>query len=559
MVYEKTQTYEIQDKKLENFQIIIEDLMIQSLKMEARSAKIDDSLTIITFLDSKKDKNLQKENKIAIYQEGQNIYVQVKGEFTDNEADTFWIELEKRLKEPIAISEKKADNDKELKQLGSLSENEIAELKLIIKDIPPDKKQFIFERLKDIETDLKDLANKGITLTELEKQKFRISVLKKKKADRKAMLKQVIKEKKGLTVGEIIHLIIINIQNQGYLVDYSEVNEFIENFQEEYNRLPLKEEIPSIANGYIKMKAVEKKVEPPVEKPIPIIEPLPEPAPAQVEVSPTDALIEIVRDYSFLTESEKTYFVNLILEKDIENQKKIAANLEYIEKMIGNNYDLDNFEKVDLRKQLAVLKRNEISMRIDEILSQKRAEEESLGWIPEKQLRKLGFLSEANITVILRMIEKLPEERQREVIDRLKEIEQEFDDLVEDGVNLTNWEREQYRTDLVKLTPKNRKERLMELTQDKKQEIVTEKLYEEIPQLRFEDNKKLIKELIWLNKEELDQRIKKLKEKIEKKLEKKQELFEKSSAGTTCPECGWPVGSFSKKCPRCGRKLIDWM
>ena len=99
----------------------------------------------------------------------------------------------------------------------------------------------------------------------------------------------------------------------------------------------------------------------------------------------------------------------------------------------------------------------------------------------------------------------------------------------------------------------------MDLIQDKKQEIVSEKLYEQIPQLRFEDNKKLIKELIWLNKEELEQRIKGLKDKIEKKLEKKQELFEKSSAGSTCPECGWPVGSFSKKCPRCGRKLIDWM
>ena len=157
------------------------------------------------------------------------------------------------------------------------------------------------------------------------------------------------------------------------------------------------------------------------------------------------------------------------------------------------------------------------------------------------------------------MIEKLPEDRQREVIERLKVIEKEFDNLSDEGVELTKWDREQYRNDLVKLTKKNRKERLMDLIKDRKEEIVTERLYDEIPQIRFDDNRKLIKELIWLNKAELDQRIQKLKSKINKKLEKKQELFEKSSAGSTCPDCGWPVGSFSKKCPRCGKKLIDWM
>ena len=73
-----------------------------------------------------------------------------------------------------------------------------------------------------------------------------------------------------------------------------------------------------------------------------------------------------------------------------------------------------------------MLEKNEISLRVDQILDQKRADEEALGWDPERQIRRLGFLTEANITVVFRMIEKLPEERQQEVIERLKEVEKEF-------------------------------------------------------------------------------------------------------------------------------------
>jgi hypothetical protein len=556
MVYEKTQTYELKDKKINDFQTIIEDLMTQSLKIEARSAKVDDTLTIITFLDPNKDKDLQKENKIALYQEDEKVYVQVKGELTDNEAEVFWGEIEKRLEEPPPPAKEELvewDDDKELRKLGFLSESSIVEIKSQIIKLLPNKKKFVIERLKEIEKDLEDLKNEGIEITEIEKEKFRLLVLKKKKSERKAKLRELVEDKKGLTAGEAVHLIINSIKSQGYSIDYSEVNSFIENFQEQYNRAPRKEEIPSIASGYIKMKASEIVVEVPEEAPAPITPPTPPPTP-EVEISPsevTDALIEIINDYTFLIENEKGYFIKLLPDYDLGNQKKLVENIEYLEKMIGKTYEFDKKERVTLRKQLIMLDKDEISLRIDQVLTQKRAVEDSLGWNTERQLRKLGFLTEPNINVVFKMIEKLPEERQKEVIDRLKEIEEE--------VKLSNFEKEKYRTDLVKLTKKNRRQRLMDLIKERKEEIISEKIFDEIPQLRFEDNKKLIKELIWLNKDEIDQRIENLKKKINKKLEKKQELFEKSSAGSTCSECGWPVGSFSKKCPRCGRKLIDWM
>ena len=559
--YEKTRTFELSDKSLIDFQKIIE-LIFKKFEFSTKSAKIDDTLTIITFLDPSMDKSLQKENKIAIYLENDEVYVQVKGEISEEKAISFWNNLNKFLSDSSLISEETSEvwnEDEELRKLKFLSESNIIRIKKLTGELPKNKKKHVINRLKEIEEDINGLKEKGVILTEKERETLIFSLLKKKKSDRKKRLKQLVEEKKGLTAEEMINLIIKGIQNEGVIVNKLEVNEFLDNFQEQYNRLPKKEEIPSIVNGYIKMKAIEPKEEKAEVVSAPTVEIPEEPPVTSVRITPSEALIEIVKDYSFLTENEKNYFIESMLQHDLQIQKKMAENLEYLEKLIGQSYEIDNFEKMDLRKQLFMLDKEEISQRVEEVLAQKRAEEEALGWNTNRQLRKLGFLSEANITVMMSMIEKLPEERQKEVIDRLKEIENEFDDLSEEGIELTNWEREQYRTDLVKLTKKNRKERLMDLVRDKKEEFVTETLYSEIPQLRFEDNKKLIKELIWLNKKELDLRIQKLKDKIEKKLEKKQELFEKSSAGSTCPECGWPVGSFSKKCPRCGRKLIDWM
>jgi len=50
---------------------------------------------------------------------------------------------------------------------------------------------------------------------------------------------------------EIISNIIKKVQEKGYLIEKTDAETFIENFQEKYNRLPEKDEISSIVKGYI--------------------------------------------------------------------------------------------------------------------------------------------------------------------------------------------------------------------------------------------------------------------------------------------------------------------
>jgi len=486
MVYESTNTYELKKKNLEDFQEIIENILQTNLKLSTKSAKLDESLIIITFLDENKDKTLQKDNKIALYQEKDNVYVQVKGELSESEVTQFWGRLEQ-----------------------------------IIKD---------FEK----------------------------------------------KEEKKHSKYDIMETIINSIEEKGFKIEKTEAEEFINNFQEKFNRLPLVNEINSIAMGYIKMKQAEAappmKYKPEIEEK-PIIkeqefteeieddmfsDDFSDIAEKPIEIEPSDALKEIIKDFNFLEDQEKEYYIKMLNSLEFEEQKTVVNKIEKIQSQLMRIPEL-GFKMIELRKELISYSEKEIRDKINEIKEQIKAEEEGLGWDPERELRKLRYLTEANINNILKMIKKLPENRQSEVIERIKDIEEELNEVEADGIELTEWERASFRLELVKLTKNNRSEKIIDLIKDKKEDLIKEKLFSEVPQLKYEDNEKLIKELIWLNKNEMDKRINKIKVGIQKQLEKKQELFTKSSAGSTCPNCGWPVGSFSKKCVRCGYKLIDWL
>lgn len=587
MVYEKTQTFDLKGKSLDDFRGIIESIMKNSLDIQTKSAKIDDSLIIITFLDAKKDKVIQKDNKIAVYQEQDSVYIQMKGEITENEVTAFWNQLEKNIQssesvveekqsappmapvsetKPIAQEQEPWDIGPNLRNLSFRDDLLIIQLKKMAASLPIDKQKQVVNRVKDLINQFNLLEDEGVQITASDKAKYIRALVKSKKADRDRKLRDLVLSKKALTKGEIVDKIINSILEKGEIIEKSDAQEFIDNFQEQYNRLPIISEIDSIAVGYVRMKQAETPRPAIKEADIEeqdFLEDIDDSAfletpPEAEEITPTDALKEIIREFAFLNEEEKSYFAKYLDKVEYNGQQKIVTNLELIQDNLTYIPDLSNEDAIKLRKELVTSSEDEIIGVISQIIKQ-REEEEEAEWDPETKLRKLGFLTEANIAVVLKMIVKLPEERQQTVIDRLNEIETEYDELEEEGILLTDWEKGQYRIDLVKLTKKNRQERLTELTKEKKEEALVAKLYAEIPQLKFEDNKKIIKELIWLNKSEIDQRIQRIKEGISKKLEKKQELFEKSTAGSTCPECGWPVGSFSKKCPRCGHVLIDWM
>ena len=68
------------------------------------------------------------------------------------------------------------------------------------------------------------------------------------------LTKQVKQKKVTLPSNdEIIQEIIELIKLKGYTIDYNDAQDFLENFQEKYDRLPKKEEISSIVKGYIIM------------------------------------------------------------------------------------------------------------------------------------------------------------------------------------------------------------------------------------------------------------------------------------------------------------------
>jgi hypothetical protein len=75
------------------------------------------------------------------------------------------------------------------------------------------------------------------------------------KLERDLNLSKWIKQKKVKLPNkdEIIHDIIELIKLKGYTIDYNDAQDFLEVFQEKYERLPKKEEIDSIVKGYVIM------------------------------------------------------------------------------------------------------------------------------------------------------------------------------------------------------------------------------------------------------------------------------------------------------------------
>lgn len=431
MVYEKTQTFERKEKDLDEFQQAVEQVMNATLRLSTKAAKLDETLSIITFIDEKMDLAPQKDNKVSLYQEQSKIFIQLKGILDKDQADEFWDALNdtlsrSKIKEPVT---------KELK----------------IESKPPTKE-------------------------------------------------------------DTINAIIAAIKDKGASIEKTDAEEFIDNFQEQFNRLPAKSEINSIALGYIKMMDVD---------------PVPKASFSQIKDSPPTIKTQPQVTAPPIVSPENTY------KEDLEIYKEPSHKIEQTSSV----------------KEAEPIERIELS-----------SEEDFISMDPEIALKKIKFLSSSTVNNILKMIQKLPEERQKEIIERVKEIGAELElSEKENGIIITEWERNEFLLELIKLTKANRKEKFNDLIKDRKQEMIINKINEEIPQLKYEDNEKIIKELLWLTVDEIDDRINKIKASIVKKLEKKQELFSKSTAGTTCPNCGWPVGSFSKKCIRCGQKLIDWL
>ena len=208
---ERNQSFNVQDKSFDQIQTILEDELEKKLSFSTDSTKIGNSLMRINYFDNNFDKKLQKENRITILQEqDKRVYVQIAGVLDDDQVKQLWRRLESFLKtsdDSIDIIEELEDVDE--KPISELEESEDSEDSIEIIEVLPSK-------------------------------------------------------------DEIIDEIKTQLENRGYFLETEDVETFINNFIEKYDRLPIPNELNSIVKGYILMIQEESKID--TENAEPIIE-----------------------------------------------------------------------------------------------------------------------------------------------------------------------------------------------------------------------------------------------------------------------------------------------
>ena len=208
---ERNQSFNIQDKSFDQIQTILEDELEKKLSFSTDSTKLGNSLIRINYFDKNLDKKLQKENRISILQEqDKRVYVQIAGVLDDVQVNQLWRRLESFLNtsdDSIDIIEELEDVDE--KPISELEESEDSEDSIEIIEVLPSK-------------------------------------------------------------DEIIDEIKTQLENRGYFLEMEDVETFINNFIEKYDRLPIPSEFNSIVKGYILMIQEESKID--TENAEPIIE-----------------------------------------------------------------------------------------------------------------------------------------------------------------------------------------------------------------------------------------------------------------------------------------------
>ena len=252
---ERNQSINIQDKSFDQIHTILEDELEKKLSFSTDTTKLGNSLIRINYFDKNIDKQLQKENRITILQEqDKRVYVQIAGVLDDDQVKQLWRRLESFLNtsdDSIDIIEELEAKDEKL-----INELEIEELE---------------------ETDEKIINN----LEGSDESEDSIEIL------------EVLPSK-----DEIIDEIKNQLENRGYILEMEDVETFINNFIEKYDRLPIPSELNSIVKGYILMIQEESKID--TENAEPIIE-VPQGEVPQ-EVVPSEELQQEVMPQDELTQ-----------------------------------------------------------------------------------------------------------------------------------------------------------------------------------------------------------------------------------------------------------------
>jgi ribosomal protein S17E len=371
----------------------------------------------------------------------------------------------------------------------------------------------------------------------------------------------------------IVSNICKTIREMGAQVDEEETWDFLYNFEKKYQRLPMDDEYTPIAMDFIKLndeKSVVKEEEAFVEQqPQQVIQEISMPTEEQpieeggITVTPTDAIKEMVKDISTIDPETQTFYLKMIDTLALEDQKRLVAKIKAIEGDLNKiPYLLDN-ERIKIRRdvmEMTTEKRRERLLKI--IKDRQRNEAQYMARYVEQQLKldltKLPFLTKENISDIMSVILTMSYDEKKDIVSTITMIEEKFNEMERQGIHLSAYDKNNYRNELIRMNPKDRMDQLEKIVEEHRGNHVKEILFAEIPQLEFENNKDLIKQLMWLSDSELRDRITKIKNDMVDQNKEKTQEFAKSSSATVCKKCGWPMSAFSKKCPRCGWTPDEW-
>jgi hypothetical protein len=340
-----------------------------------------------------------------------------------------------------------------------------------------------------------------------------------------------------------------------------EIWDFIMNFEIQFKRLPKDDEIKSIALGYVKMKKdagvniEEQASEDSVfvgEK-----ESVKEALPGDITVTPTEALKEMIKEMETLTTDDKKFFIGLFPDLTLDEQKKLVTKIKSMESDLDKIPYLSMDERASLRKEVMNLPVDKRRAKILKVIEKHRKDPKYANQSMEGEIRKVmeqfDFLSDLEKDIYIGMMDSLDLEQKKNFLKRIKVVEESLQKIVDEGIALSDIDKRAYRDELLRVDKAEREKRIQEILEERKFTKAKNELIETIPSMQFEDNEKVVKELMWLSDDERRARIKKLQGNLNDETKKKTKVFEDSKAGSTCSQCGWPIGSFSKKCPRCGK------
>ena len=98
---ERTQSFDMNGRTYEHIQQKVESILQNNLMYSVNTLRLGKSLVRINYYDETIDKEIQKDNRITILKEPEKkVYIQIKGQLTDDQVRQIWSVLESDLTIP---------------------------------------------------------------------------------------------------------------------------------------------------------------------------------------------------------------------------------------------------------------------------------------------------------------------------------------------------------------------------------------------------------------------------------------------------------------------------